>query len=104
MFGDRAQDLADVGHHQDVCAAQPEDRIEKHVALGAVVDGQRVDAYVVLGVGAVDDATHVLCNEGLIADDDAFGKRLGAAGVGHLDRIFDPKDGLGLGPGHLLAP
>jgi len=102
VVGDVLEDLADVGGDEDVRAAHPEDGVQEHVALGAVIDGQGVDLHVVLVVLPVHDAAHVLGHEGLVRDDDALGQRLGPARVGHLDGILDAQDGVrlrrGIGP------
>jgi len=57
--GDILQDLADIGHHEDVRPPHPEDGIHEDVPLGTVVDGQGVDVDVILVVLAVHDAPHI---------------------------------------------
>ena len=53
---------------------------------------------------AVDDATHVLGHEGLVADDHALGQGFRAAGVGHLAGVFDVQDGVRLRGGVGFIP
>ena len=46
-------------------------------------------------VPAIDDAAHILGDEGLVADDDPLRLGFGAAGVGHLHRVLDAQDDIG---------
>jgi hypothetical protein len=101
---DILEDLTDIGHHQDVCAPYPEDRIHEDVPLGTVIDGQGIDIDVVLVVLAVDDSSHVLGHESLIADDDPLGQGFRAAGIGHLAGVLDMEDDVRFRVGIFAVP
>ena len=55
-------------------------RVHEHVPLGAVVNGQGIDVDVAGFVLAIDDAAHILGDEGLVVDDDPLRFGFGAAG------------------------
>ena len=89
---DGFQNLTDVRRHEDVGAAGIKSGIEEDVALGTVVDGQRIHVDVAGFVAPVDDGPHVLGQQGLVADDNPLGQGLGAAGIRHLAGVLDVQD------------
>ena len=77
------------GPMENVCPADPENRVHENVSLGAVVNGKSVNIHITAFITAVNYGSHIMRHESLVIDDDSFGQGFGSARVSHLARLVD---------------